>query len=95
MGDTCCESGLIPRLKAHERTRRTSPNQHIWNSGARRHLVRQHEEKFENLPEDLHLTKACDDAGFLKEVSRGQFMCLGSDRPGGQAVHPRPKGHKG
>ena len=30
----------------------------------RGNLVRQHLEKFGNLPEDLQLTKACDDAGF-------------------------------
>ena len=32
------------------------------------------DEKFENLREDLQLTEACDDAGFIRNVSPGQFF---------------------
>ena len=41
----------------------------IWNSGARGNLVREI-----HLPEDLELTEACDDAGFMRNVFRGQLF---------------------
>ena len=37
-------------------------------------MVRQHEEKFENLPEDFQLTKVCGGGSFKRNVSRGQFF---------------------
>ena len=46
----------------------------LWSPRARRNLVRQHDEKCEYLPEDLPLTKACDDAGFMRNVSQGQLL---------------------
>ena len=36
--------------------------------------MQQHQEKFENLPVDLQLSKACDDAGFLRNVSFGHLF---------------------
>ena len=36
--------------------------------------MRQHEEKFENLPEDFQLTKAYDDACFIRNVCQAQFF---------------------
>ena len=46
----------------------------MFNAGARGNSVRQDEEKFENLPEDLQFTKACDDAGFIRNVFSRQFF---------------------
>ena len=54
--------------------------------------MRQHKERFENLPEDVRVNKASDDAGFISKVSPGQcfvtihdielagFGCAGSCR---------------
>ena len=39
-----------------------------------------HQEKFENLPEDLRLTEACDDAGFIR--------CLSWTTLGDNSRHP-------
>ena len=51
----------------------------IWNSGARGDSVRQHEEKIENLPEDLQLTEACDDAGrIINECLSWTTLCYNS-----------------
>ena len=62
---------MTQRLKTHQRTFRISPNP---RAEARRNSVRQREEQFENLPGDLQLTKACDDAGFTRNVSPGQLL---------------------
>ena len=45
----------------------------MFNMGARGNSVQQHKEKFENFAEDLQRIKACDDAGFVRHVSLGQF----------------------
>ena len=45
-----------------------------WSSRAQGNLVRQHEEKFGNLPEDCQPTNACDDAGFMINFFRGKFI---------------------
>ena len=37
-------------------------------------LVQEHRENFENLPEDIRVSKACDDAGFRRKVSLGQVF---------------------
>ena len=37
-------------------------------------LLREYEQKFAELPEDQKLTKLCSDAGFLKDVGKGQFF---------------------
>ena len=42
---------------------------------ARGDSVRQHEEKFENISEYPQLTKACDDAGFIRIVLSGTILC--------------------
>ena len=36
----------------------------VFNLGARANSMQQYDEDFENLPEDLRLAEACDDAGF-------------------------------
>ena len=37
-------------------------------------LLREYEQKFAELPEDQKLTKLCSDAGFLKDIGKGQFF---------------------
>ena len=37
-------------------------------------LLREYEQKFAQLPEDQKLTKPCSDAGFLKDIGKGQFF---------------------
>ena len=37
-------------------------------------LVREYEQKFAELPEYQKLTKLCSDAGFLKDIGKGQFF---------------------
>ena len=37
-------------------------------------LLRGHEQKFAELPEDWKLTKLCSGAGFLKDIGKGQFF---------------------
>ena len=64
---------MIPLVKSHQKTYRTSPNHHFWDFGARGHSVQQHEEKFENHPEDLQLPISFDDAGFIRNVSQRQL----------------------
>ena len=34
--------------------------------------LRRHNERFEHLPEDIRISKASEDAGFMRNVSRGQ-----------------------
>ena len=46
----------------------------MFSVGARGNSVQQHNEKFGNLPADLRVTEACDDAGFKRYVSPGQFF---------------------
>ena len=46
----------------------------LWGSRVRGNLVRTHAQKFGNLPEDLQLTAACDEASFTSNVSQGQFF---------------------
>ena len=48
----------------------------MFTSRARGNLLRQHEEQFEHLPEDLQIIKDCDDAGFLRNVSPRQFSVI-------------------
>ena len=37
-------------------------------------LLREYEQKFAQLPEHQKLTKLCSDAGFLKNIGKGQFF---------------------
>ena len=37
-------------------------------------LLREYEQKFAELPDDQKLSKLCSDAGFLKEIGKGQFF---------------------
>ena len=37
-------------------------------------VMRQHKERFENLPEDIRVSKTGDDAGFIRKVSREQYF---------------------
>ena len=39
---------------------------------ARKNSVQQHKERFENLPEDIRVSKASGDAVFIRKVSPGQ-----------------------
>ena len=50
------------------------PNSLVINVPVLGNLVRQHKETFENFPEDIRVSKACDDAGFVRVVSRGQYF---------------------
>ena len=45
----------------------------IFSTGAKGNSARQHEEQFENLPEEPQIIKASDDAGFIRNVSPGQL----------------------
>ena len=54
----------------------------LWSLRGRGNFVRQHEEKFGNCPEDLQSRKACDDAGFARNVSQGQFVMTIPDLEG-------------
>ena len=69
---TNVDNDPAPQVPAEDASNLTKSR--IWTSGARGNLVRQHEEKIENLPEDRQLTKACNDAGFMRNVSRKQFF---------------------
>ena len=40
----------------------------------RRKLLREYEQKFEKLPEQQKLTKLCSNAGFSKNIDKGQFF---------------------
>ena len=45
-------------------------------------LLRDHQQKFAELPEDEKLTKLCSDAGFMKNFGKGQFFfTLGEEEP--------------
>ena len=37
-------------------------------------LLREHEQKFEEIPEQQKLTKLCSNAGFSKKIDKGQFL---------------------
>ena len=37
-------------------------------------LMRRRNERFENLPEDIRVIKAGEDAGFIRKVSRGHYF---------------------
>ena len=46
-------------------------------------LLREYEQKFAELPEDQKLAKLCSDAGFLKDIGKGQFfITLEEEGPG-------------
>ena len=41
---------------------------------AQEELLQEYERKFAQLPDDQKLSKLCSDAGFLKEIGKGQFF---------------------
>ena len=49
------------------------------NAPAHGNRVRQHNERFENLPEDIRVSKASEDAGFMRKISRGQYFVTTHD----------------
>ena len=76
-GDTCCESGndqasQVPSEDVSRLTQRPP-----WSPRARGNLARQHEEKFENLPEDLQQQKSATTLFFFFEncLSRTFLQC--------------------
>ena len=58
----------------------------MFNVGAARNSVQQHKEKFENLAEDLHLIKACDDAGWKKKCLTWTTLRYSSRRSVGRIL---------
>ena len=42
-------------------------------------LVRQHNERFEHLPENIRVSEAIDDVDFMRKVSRGQYFVTNHD----------------
>ena len=38
-------------------------------------LLRRHNERFENLPEDIRVNKFGEDAGLMRKISRDQYFC--------------------
>ena len=62
-----------PTCQVHQKTYRTSTNHHFWDFRARGNSVRQHEEKFENHPEDLQLPNLFANF-FFRNVSQGQLF---------------------
>ena len=41
--------------------------------------MRRHNERFENLPEDIRVNKAGKDAGLMRKISRGQYFVTADD----------------
>ena len=79
MVDWCQE--LAQRAEARSPQSKETPDNVTSSIGkcieSRRNLVRQHKEKFENLPEELHLTKLATTLGFMRHVSQRQlFMTI-------------------
>ena len=37
-------------------------------------LLRRHNKRFENLPEAIRVSEACEDAGCMRKISRGQYF---------------------
>ena len=77
---------LVPKVK-NESESKVAPTDvsiltksPLINVQARRNSVQQHREKFENLPEDIRVSKASEDAGFIRKVSRGQHFVAVHDR---------------
>ena len=63
-----CESLLVPT---------EIPNANAISQtdmSAQGNLLREYEQKFAQLPEDQKLAKLCSDAGFLKDIGKGQFF---------------------
>ena len=44
------------------------------NVPVQRDLLRRHDNRFENLPEDIRVSKVGEDAGFMRKVSPGQYF---------------------
>ena len=49
------------------------------NAEVQGNLLREHEQKFAELPEQQKLTKLCSSAGFSKNIEKGQFFITFDD----------------
>ena len=64
-----CESVVIPTESANVKITSQSST-----SSAQGDLLQEYEQKFAELLDDQKLSKLCKDAGFLKEIGKGQFF---------------------
>ena len=70
--DFCCEGAMISHQKFPSEDVSSLTEGPLWSLRFRGNFVRQQEEKFGSLPEYFLLTKACDDASFMRNASQGQ-----------------------